>query len=57
MDNYDPLSLVKGLKVMRRKHLELPGMQRNQKEPLFGLVENSPDKWDSVLGENCKIST
>lgn len=57
MDNYDPLSLVKGLKFMRRKHLELPGMQRNQKEPLFGLVESSPDKWDSVLGENCKIRT
>lgn len=57
MDNYDPLSLVKELKFMRRKHLELPGMQRNQEEPLFGLVESSPDKWNSVLGENCKIST
>lgn len=26
MDNYDPLSLVKEVKFMRRKHLELPGM-------------------------------
>lgn len=41
---------------MRRKHLELSGMLRNQEEPLFGLVESGQIN-GILLGKNYKIST